>query len=159
MSNPRYARFVAKKRSTPLVRISSTQRAMRVPRKKLTELIAFLASQEETAIAEVDLAIVASAEIASLNRRYLSQGAPTDVLSFDLSDRTTEGLFVQLVVCADAAVAHARAHGISAQRELMLYVVHGLLHQMDYEDKTPRRAARMHAREDEILDAFLAKSR
>ena len=133
---------------------------MRVPRRKLTELIGFVAHEEAAGIAEVDLGIVAAAEMASLNRRYLSQRAPTDVLSFDLSDDTTEGgSFVQLVVCADAAVAHARARGISPQRELMLYVVHGLLHQMDYEDTTPRGAARMHAREDEILDAFLAKSK
>jgi ssRNA-specific RNase YbeY (16S rRNA maturation enzyme) len=41
----------------------------------------------------------------------------------------------------------------------MRYVVHGLLHQTGYDDATVRGAARMHAREDELLAAFAASRR
>jgi probable rRNA maturation factor len=44
--------------------------------------------------------------------------------------------------------------GLTAGHELMLYIVHGLLHQMGYEDSTVRGRARMHAREDYLLDLF-----
>ena len=139
----------------PHIRISSSQSAMRVPRKKLQRLIPFVAHEEGVRLAEVDLAVVNGEEIASLNRDYLRHVGVTDVLSFDLSDARTTGLCVQLVVCGDLALAQGSARKTGRQRELLLYVVHGLLHQMGYEDTSIRGAARMHAREDELLDAFL----
>ena len=143
-----------RKTGQPIVQISSSQTAMRVPRKRIAELIPFVAKQEGVRLAEVDLAVVDSGEMASLNRRYLSHAGDTDVLSFDLSDAGKLGISAQLIVCGDVAVRQAAAHGQGRQRELMLYVVHGLLHLMGYEDKSVRGSARMHAREDEILSAF-----
>lgn len=147
------------RKKPPVIRISSTQKALRVPRKQIIELIPFVAQQEGTALAEVDIAVVDESEMAGLNRRYLSHAGPTDVLSFDLSDSQTGcGLSVQIIVCGEVAVRQGRAHGLSPQQELMLYVVHGLLHQMGYDDSSVRGAARMHAREDEILSAFRSHS-
>ena len=139
---------------TPVVRISSSQRAMRVPRKRLVQLIAFVADRQRADVAEVDLAVVDRVEMARLNRRYLGHEGETDVLSFDLSDASRAGLVAQIVVCADVAVEQARLRGGGPQRELMLYVTHGLLHLTGHDDTTPRGAARMHAREDELLTAF-----
>ena len=130
---------------------------MRVPRKRLAELMKFVAEREGTRLAEVDLAVVGSDEIASLNRGYLRHAGPTDVLSFDLSDSSACGICVQLVVCGDVALEQARARGLSPQRELMLYVVHGLLHVMGYDDATVRGAARMRARQDELLDELVKR--
>jgi len=146
-----------KRRAKPKVLISSTQRAVRVPRKKLSELVAFVARREGLRVAEVDLAIVASREMAGLNRRYLARAGATDVLSFDLSEAPRGGLSAQVVVCGDVAAAQAAARGLAVQRELMLYVVHGLLHLMGYEDASIRGAAKMHAREEELLEAFLSR--
>jgi len=145
---------VAKKPTRPKVAISSTQRAVRVPRKRLAELVGFVAAEEGVRVAEIDLAVVTGSQMAALNRRYLRRGGPTDVLSFDLSEDAAEGICAQIVVCGDIAARQAKPRGGSAQQELMLYVVHGLLHLMGYEDATAGGAARMHARQDELLKAF-----
>ena len=134
---------------------SSTQNAIRVPRKRLAELIEFVAHSEGVRIGQVDLAIVASREITGVNRRFLGHAGATDVISFDLSDKDIPGLCAQLVVCGDLAVQQAKARGLKAPHELMLYVVHGLLHLMGYEDTSIRGGARMHAREEELLKEFL----
>ncbi len=139
--------------------ISSSQRSVRVPRKKLIELVEFVGDSEGVAIAEVDIAVVTSQEIGALNRRYLTHSGPTDVLSFDLSDSTVRGICVQLVVCGDVAAVQARKRGIGVQQELMLYVVHGLLHVMGYDDQSIRGATRMRAREEELLAEFLRRRR
>ena len=143
----------------PVFRISSSQRAMRVPRKRLAELIAFVARQEGARLAEVDLAVVGSDDMADLNRRYHGRAGRTDVLSFDLSDAGRGGISAQIVVCGDVAAAEGARRGCGQQRELMLYVVHGLLHLMGYDDTTARGAAGMHARQEELLAAFLADRR
>jgi probable rRNA maturation factor len=147
------------RRSKPKVLISSAQRAVRVPRKKIAELVGLVARREGVRVAEVDLAVVAADEIAALNRRYLGHGGATDVLSFDLSEAGRGGLSIQLVICGDVTAAQAAARGLAVQRELLLYVVHGLLHQMGYEDSSIRGAAKMHARQEELLEEFLHRSR
>jgi probable rRNA maturation factor len=135
--------------------ISSAQSAIRVPRKRLAELVEFVAHSEGVRVGQVDLAIVASPEITGVNRRFLGHAGATDVISFDLSDKDIPGLCAQLVVCGDVAVQQAKDRGLKARDELMLYVIHGLLHLMGYEDTSIRGGARMHAREEELLRAFL----
>jgi probable rRNA maturation factor len=142
-----------------MVIISSTQSAIRVPRKRLAELIEFVAHSEGVRVGQVDLAIVASPEITGVNRRFLGHAGATDVISFDLSDKDIPGLCAQLVVCGDLAVRQAKARGLKARDELMLYVIHGLLHLMGYEDTSIRGGARMHAREEELLKEFLKNRR
>lgn len=127
---------------------------MRVPRRKLAELIGFVARREGARLVEVDLAVVDGERIAALNRRYGGRAGRTDVLSFDLSDAGQAAIVAQIVVSGDVAAERAATRGGSKQRELMLYVVHGLLHLVGYEDDTARGAARMHARQDELLEAF-----
>ena len=141
-------------RAGSTIRISGTSRVPGVTRRQLARLIRFVAAREGRRIAELDLAIVPAVEMARLNRLYLGVRGPTDVLSFDLAEGRARELAAQIVVCADMAVDQARRRGHSARREVMLYVVHGLLHLMGYDDATKAGAGRMHAREDELLGRF-----
>ena len=122
-----------------------------------------MARAEGRRIALIDLAVVGSDEMAKLNRRYRGHRGPTDVLSFDLSDAQLSGpaggVVGQIVVCGELAAAQGPRHGLTPQRELMLYVIHGLLHLTGYDDRSGRSAAPMHAREDELLARFVARRR
>lgn len=122
-----------------------------MPRKRIAQLIECLARQEGLRAAQVDVAVVAADQMAALNRRYLGQAGPTDVLSFDLSDELSDGLVAQIVVCGDIAAAKGPIHGHTAARELLVYIAHGLLHLVGYDDITPRLAAGMHARGGKLL--------
>jgi len=139
------------RRASPTVAIASTQRAVRVPRKRIVALVARLARQEGVRLAHVDVAVVTGREMAALNRRYLGRAVATDVLSFDMSDELSDGLVAQVVVCGDVAARQAPRHGHSGPRELLLYVAHGLLHLTGYDDTTPALAAEMHARAKRLL--------
>ncbi|MCP4377615.1 MAG: rRNA maturation RNase YbeY [bacterium] len=136
------------------VNISSSQTALRVPRKKISALVEFVTSAESAQLGEVDIAVVTGRRIAMLNRRYLQHVGVTDVLSFDLS-APGEPMSVQIIVCGDLAVREARSRRGGPQRELMLYIVHGLLHVMGYDDTTTSQAEKMYARQEELLEAFL----
>ena len=138
------------------MRICSTQHTLRVPRRKIAELVAFVARSEAVRLLDVDVAVVGAAEMARLNAQYLSHAGATDVLSFDLSDSSDggAGLSAQIIVCADLAAAEAEKRNCSPRSELLLYVVHGLLHLMGYDDTTAPAAEKMRARQAELLEAF-----
>jgi len=153
--------------------ISSTQNTLRVPRKAVERLVAFVARAEGVRWAQVDIAVVGSDEMAGHNRRFLGHRGTTDVISFDLTDERPHdetdppvtrrgdhgggrgGFSAQLIVCADVAKSQGPHHGLSPTRELLLYVIHGLLHVIGYDDRDVRAGAKMHARQDELLREFL----
>ncbi|MBI5722382.1 MAG: rRNA maturation RNase YbeY [Planctomycetes bacterium] len=139
--------------------ISNQQRTVRVPRRTIGRLVRFVAERESIRLAEADIAVVDGGEIRRLNRRHLGREWTTDVLSFDMTEKPGAGLSVQIVVCGPDAARQGPHHGNTPARELMIYIIHGLLHQMGHEDATIRGAARMHAREDELLREFFRPGR
>lgn len=104
--------------------------------------------------AAVSVAVVDDPAIHQINREYLQHDYPTDVLSFALFDEPPMRLEGQIVVSADTAKVGAVEAGWSAGDELLLYIVHGTLHLVGYDDHDPSAAAAMLAAEAAALDAL-----
>ncbi len=105
---------------------------------------------------ELRVRIVGDSEMAAAHERHLGDPTTTDVLTFDLADgAAARGAPVDadLMVCIDEAGRRARQHGHTLERELLLYVVHGLLHCLGHDDHDEASYQRMHALEDELLEA------
>ncbi|RPI63958.1 MAG: rRNA maturation RNase YbeY [Planctomycetaceae bacterium] len=147
MSNP----------NIPQINISFSDRSIRVSRGVLEDLIRFVARAEGVRLGRIDLSIVGKDDIATANREFLRHAGPTDVISFDLSNSHVRGICAQLIVCGEVAAEQAPLHGMTKRDELMLYVIHGLLHVIGYDDLAIRPAAKMHARQDELLSKFRRK--
>ena len=96
----------------------------------------------------------ASAEIRRLNRQFLNSSHTTDCISFDLSDDTNSARLLELIVNGELAVRQARRRRHSPEAELALYITHGLLHNLGFNDLKVRQAKKMHDTEDEILQQF-----
>ena len=97
---------------------------------------------------QISVAVVDDATIARLNEQFLQHEGPTDVLSFVLEQ--AEGrLEGEVVVSAETA----RRGPVSGGRgeELLLYVIHGMLHLAGYDDATPAEKGVMRRREAEVL--------
>ncbi len=99
---------------------------------------------------DVRVKLLVDAEMSVAHERYKGIAGPTDVLTFDLSDEDGD-LDVDLLVCTDEA--HRRAadfdHGFEA--EILLYIIHGILHCTGYDDHEEADAVAMHEAEDSIL--------
>ena len=93
-----------------------------------------------------------------LNRRYLGHDCVTDVLSFDLRDRTGS-LLGEVVVAPGVARRQARAFGEPYRRELARYVIHGLLHWAGYDDQAPADRRRMETRQEALVRRLVPASR
>lgn len=123
---------------------------------------------------EVSLLFVDEAHIADLNRRFLGQRGPTDVLSFPLDgedlapgrdpDGGTAGphrelaplddeplLLGDVVICPVVARRNAPDHAGDVDDELALLVVHGILHLLGMDHAEPDERAAMQAAERRLL--------
>jgi len=103
---------------------------------------------------EISIAIVDDAEMRQLNKQYLDHDYETDVLSFVLEyDDQTGELQGQLIVSTDTAAKLASELGGTMEQELLLYVVHGTLHLVGYNDKDPADAQEMRDAERRYLES------
>jgi probable rRNA maturation factor len=100
--------------------------------------------------ATISVAVVDDATIHALNRQFLEHDYPTDVMSFTLDDCDGH-LDGEIVLSADTAAAAAEEHGTSAAEEQLLYVIHGMLHLVGYDDVAPADAERMRTAEQQYM--------
>jgi len=101
--------------------------------------------------AVVSIAIVDDEGIIEINRRFLGRTSATDVISFDLSDEDDDCRTFDIVINADQALRQAEKRGHPLQAELALYITHGMLHNLGFDDAEEQQAKEMHAMEDQIL--------
>ncbi len=101
----------------------------------------------------LELVLVSDEALAELHEQFLSDASPTDVMAFDLGDED-EGPSGEVYVSVDCALRISRARGVSIERELALYVVHGCLHLCGFDDHEELERAEMRAAEREVLTAL-----
>ena len=128
--------------------------------KKLVKAVCNRFTRDETQDTryQISIAIVDDTQSRKLNKQFLNHNSPTDCLSFNLSDNSEfpiienrKSVTFELVVNAEMAVKEASLRGHSSEAELALYITHGLLHNLGFDDSKHRQAKKMHDTEDEIL--------
>jgi probable rRNA maturation factor len=133
------------------IAITDNQRDVKPDRPLIRKLIR-LAGKGVWDKAELSVVIVGHEEMVALNRNFTGRDGDTDVLAFPMDDDMPEGgVAGEIIVCASRAAREAHAREVEAGEELLLYVVHGAVHLLGYDDHSPEDRKEMYAREDEIL--------
>jgi len=133
-----------------VVEIADDYGRIEVNRDRLKKMIRAVCRDFNVRRATVSVAVVGEEAIRKINRRFLNCDEVTDVISFDLSEQGESKTF-ELVVNGQCAARQARLRRHKAGAELALYVVHGLLHNLGFDDSSQHNAQRMHKTEDKIL--------
>ena len=126
---------------------------------------------------ELAITFVDEATMAQLNKEFLGEDGPTDVLAFPIDDEIVESgrspdsgstgpdrpeiepgevpvLLGDVMVCPSVAARNAAERNRSTDDEVALLVVHGVLHLLNYDHADEHEAASMQRRERELLDRF-----
>lgn len=95
--------------------------------------------------------------IRKLNRKYLKRNSPTDVIAFNLTEAGSKDiLMADIVISTDVALANSKLFGTTPVEELYLYIIHGLLHLLGYQDKTLSQRRIMENRQSELINIIKA---
>jgi len=111
---------------------------------------------------ELGIVVTTDDEVHALNRQYLGHDYKTDVISFGMEDEMGDQVAFltpeerpeylgDVVISYDRASEQAPEYGHTAEREVAVLMVHGLLHLLGYDDMDEDSRARMHARQDELV--------
>ncbi len=135
------------------IEITNQQEALRFNHDRLKRAAQAVLGDAGIVAGSLSIAVVDDPAIHALNRRYLAHDYPTDVLSFPL-EREGNRLEGEVVASAETAVRVARRFGWTADDELLLYVIHGALHLVGYDDTTHELRAAMRTAQRRYLSAF-----
>jgi probable rRNA maturation factor len=107
----------------------------------------------------LSIALVDDEAIAAINEQYLQHLGPTDVISFPLfdpADCDPEPILGEVIVSLETACREAPSFKREARDEALLYLVHGMLHLLGYDDHEDQDRQRMSERQEQLLSEFLA---
>ena len=91
-----------------------------------------------------------------INQRFLASHEITDVISFPFGNNPgfVDG---EIIVSVETAVEVANSNHSSVEGEIILYIIHGILHLLGFDDNNSVNAGIMHEKEAEVL-SFLGFS-
>jgi probable rRNA maturation factor len=108
-----------------------------------------------SSVRDLSVVLLGDRAIGQLHEQFFKDPSTTDVITFPL-DLDAKGQVVsgELYLCVPMARRQARMRKISAEQELLLYAIHGMLHLSGHDDTTAAAYDKMHQEEDRILRAL-----
>ena len=139
-------------KSPASIRVHNSQRKVRVA---LPALQAFAAAALQTASAMkprkggvlsqlegVHVILVSDARIAALHQQFMNIAGPTDVITFHHGE---------IFISVETAKANARRYRTTIDAEVRLYIAHGLLHLVGFDDTTAAASRTMAKTQERIV--------
>lgn len=146
--------FITKRRGT-----------LALDRRKLQRRAQRLLKMMDLAESELSLLLTGDEEMRELNSHWRGKDASTDVLSF--SQQEGAGAQVQsqvlgdVVICLDQAQRQAKRRKVELLDEIVVLLVHGVLHLVGYEHVgvSSAESRRMFRKQEKLLTLLLPASR
>jgi probable rRNA maturation factor len=144
------------------VLIKNQQKIAKIHRRRIREIIKniiqYLKVDEKT---EISILFTDDKFIKSLNKKYRGINKSTDVLTFNLEEGDLKfpeldenNLLGDIIISVETAQRQANNLNHNLENELMILLIHGLLHLIGYDHEEDRDNKIMQVKENEILDTF-----
>lgn len=147
-----------------LVHVDNQQSDVLIDLSKLQQIVSELLDLENKRCDEVALHFVSTKEIRRLHKIYFNDPTTTDCITLPLDSAEEEGycMLGDIFVCPKTAKDYISKEGGDLFEEITLYVIHGLLHLLHYDDiedadeKQMRAAERRHMKNLKAKDLLLS---
>ncbi|MBP7088113.1 MAG: rRNA maturation RNase YbeY [Candidatus Omnitrophica bacterium] len=90
--------------------------------------------------------------IKRLNKKYFRKTSSTDVITFPLQDKLDPDYLGEVIISVEEALKASEDSGYNWEKEIILYLVHGILHLIGYNDVTRSAKKIMERQQKKILD-------
>ena len=117
---------------------------------KIREWINFAVLNEKGNIGEINYVFCNDKYLYKLNNRYLGHNTYTDIITFDNSENSTE-VSGDIFISIDKVNENSKKYNVSFYNELHRVMIHGVLHLLNYKDKSDQEARIMRQKEDYYL--------
>ena len=130
------------------IAVTNLQNKISIPQTKITttvnQVCGFLRLTQSKK--EISIIFVGPQRMKNVNKKFLGHDYVTDVITFDLGETA------EIIICPVVALKNSKNYKQSITKEILLYVIHGLLHVAGYDDHTQPDIKRMRSKERQLLE-------
>lgn len=98
---------------------------------------------------EIAIYFVSTPIICKLHQDFFQDPTPTDCISFPYEEDCFLG---EIFVCPETASEYVKKKGKDVYEEVMLYMVHGILHLLGYDDLEEKNRRKMKKEERRVMN-------
>jgi rRNA maturation RNase YbeY len=123
-----------------------------IEEKKYTEWIISILNLHKYSLGALNYIFCSDDYLLPMNQRYLGHNTLTDIITFDYSNGTV--LSADIFISIDRVKDNSTKYIVGFDKELRRVMIHGVLHLMEYDDKTFEDREVMRNKEDELIKMF-----
>lgn len=144
------------------IQVYNHQQDVKISPEAVSAIVKEVLNKENKKCDEVAIHFVETSKICELHSEFFNDPSPTDCISFPIDEAGCAGYCVlgEVFVCPKTAIEYASLHNIPVYQEITLYIVHGLLHLLGYDDigdREPemRNAEKLHMKNLEMHNMIM----
>lgn len=118
----------------------------------LSSWIHKVVSNEGYILGDISVIFVSDEYLLEMNNQYLEHDYFTDIITFDYTEE--KNLSGDLFISIDTVLSNSQDFKVPFINELHRVIIHGILHLMGYDDKTPEDKHIMQRMENESLEVL-----
>jgi rRNA maturation RNase YbeY len=123
-------------------------------RLKLKKYLSFFEKKESVSFDELSFIFCSDEYLLEINKSFLSHNYFTDIITFDLSDKTTNLISGEIYISVDTVKKNALDYNTTFENELHRVIFHGILHLCGYKDKKKSDQLTMKQKEEYYLSHY-----
>jgi len=124
-----------------------------INKRRIHLLVNKLSAELNFKIADLEINFISSKDIQKINKRHLNHNYATDIITFRYS-ADLKNIDGEIIISIDDAKINSRKFKVSFYEEIARLVIHGVLHLLDYDDKTKSDKKVMKRIENKLLYNF-----
>jgi len=137
------------------IQIIDQQQDLSISAEQAQAIVHHVLSSEGKRCDEVAIHFVDNKRISELHQQFFDRSYPTDCISFPIDSPEEKGdngycILGDVFICPKVALDYAQEHHADPYHEATLYLVHGLLHLLGYDDVGDMEPAMREAEERHI---------
>lgn len=106
-------------------------------------------------IDELTFSLVDDNTIHEINREYLKHDYPTDIITFNYSEKNQIFIDGEVLISYETALLNAKKYDVTLENEITRLIIHGVLHLLGFDDNNPSKKRVMKNKENALLKQIL----
>lgn len=108
---------------------------------------------ENKVLGEINVIVVSDLELLEINKKFLNHDYFTDVITFNYNEN--DNMSGDIYISIDRIIENAEKLKLNSDTEFNRVIIHGLLHLLGYNDKTPDQKVQIRSKEDTYLQILV----
>ncbi len=110
-----------------------------------------IVEQEGQKTGDINIIFCSDEYLLEVNKQYLNHDYYTDIITFNYNTEKVNG---DLFISIDRVAENAEKQNVPRGTEMQRVIIHGVLHLLGYNDKSPKEEKEIREKEDKAIEIF-----